>query len=121
MSGNRDRKIVSTPGGVFSDVSNYIKLIIRLMGDRRVNFLYKLLPVGTLLYFLVPDILIGPVDDAVIVWLGTYLFIELCPPEVVQEHKEALNKIVNSHWQEPPETPPLQEDDVVDAEFWEKE
>jgi hypothetical protein len=39
----------------------------------------------------VPDIAPGPIDDAAIIWLATYLFVELCPPDVVQEHLEALN------------------------------
>ena len=30
------------------------------------------------------------VDDAAILWLGSYLFTELCPPEVVEEHMKAL-------------------------------
>lgn len=67
-----------------------IKLIIRLICDRRVHPLLKLLPLVPALYFIFPDLLIGPVDDGLIVWLGSYLFLELCPPLVVEEHRNQL-------------------------------
>ncbi|MBA4399646.1 MAG: hypothetical protein C0396_07240, partial [Anaerolinea sp.] len=56
-----------------------VKLIMRLMADKRVFPLLKLLPVGTLLYLVIPDIVIGPLDDAAVVGLGMSLFVELCP------------------------------------------
>jgi uncharacterized membrane protein YkvA (DUF1232 family) len=73
-------------------------LILRLMGDRRVNFLLKLLPIGALIYLVSPiDLLpgvmipfIGVLDDAAVIWLGASLFVNLCPEEVVQEHQLAL-------------------------------
>ena len=90
--------IVTQQGGVVRNVLNQLKLIFRLMGDRRVNFLAKLIPVGAFAYLLMPADLapnvvlpvIGMVDDAAILWLGTYIFTELCPPEVVEEHMKAL-------------------------------
>jgi hypothetical protein len=91
MPENSNRKITFTQGGsFFQDLSLRIKLIIRLMGDSRVSPLVKLMPIGSLLYFVVPDIAPGPIDDAAVIWLATYLFVELCPPNVVQEHMEAL-------------------------------
>ena len=106
------------PGGVISDLSNYIKLILKLMGDRRVNPFLKILPIGTLVYFIFPDIIPGPVDHALFVWLGSYLFIELCPDDVVEEHMQRLN--MDSRKQKK-EKPSAQNDNVVDAEFWEPE
>ncbi len=94
MSENKFRKIVTAKGGVFNDLVTRIKLIVRLMGDTRVNPLLKLLPVGALIYFIIPDLVIGPVDDVVVMWLGGYLFIELCPPEIVKEHMQALNQVI---------------------------
>jgi uncharacterized membrane protein YkvA (DUF1232 family) len=75
------------------------KLVGRLIGDRRVNGLLKLIPIASIIYLvspidLVPGLavpLLGALDDAAVVWIGTTLFIELCPPEVVQEHREALD------------------------------
>ena len=117
MSENKDREVVPSSGGVFSDLAVRIKLIMRLMADPRVNPLIKLLPVGSLLYLLFPDIAPGPIDDVVIVWLGSYLFVELCPPEVVQEHMDDLTRVVPGEWRDPQD--PV--DQVVDAEYWEKE
>jgi hypothetical protein len=91
MPENSNRKITFSQGGsFFQDLGLRIKLIIRLMGDSRVSPLVKLLPIGSLLYFVVPDIAPGPIDDAAVIWLATYLFVELCPPDVVQEHMNAL-------------------------------
>jgi hypothetical protein len=100
-------------GGFFQDVSNRFKLIFRLMGDKRVSPLIKLLPIGSLVYFLVPDLVLGPIDDAVVIWLGTYVFVELCPPEIVKEHMNELTGVVNSEWREPE----IEADEVVDAEY----
>lgn len=116
MSENKDRDLIPNKGGVFNDLTSRIKLVIRLLGDQRVSPLIKLLPIGSLLYFLVPDLVVGPIDDVAVIWLGSYLFVELCPPEVVQEHLEALNLAI------PGETPRPKgpEDEVIEGEFWEK-
>ncbi|WKZ36116.1 MAG: YkvA family protein [Anaerolineales bacterium] len=102
---------VSQEGGVVRNILNQLKLIARLMGDRRVSFFAKLIPVGALIYLISPiDAIsipvIGVVDDAALLWLGSYIFTELCPPEVVAEHMKELTGNVNSGGQ----------DDVVDAE-----
>jgi uncharacterized membrane protein YkvA (DUF1232 family) len=55
-----------------------------------------LIPVGALVYLVSPiDIVMGipglaALDDAAVLWFGSSLFIELCPPEVVQEHRQSL-------------------------------
>ena len=95
---------------------NQLKLIFRLMGDKRVSFLAKLVPMGAFAYLLMPaDIapnvvlpVIGMVDDAAILWLGTYIFTELCPPEVVDEHMKALAGNMKPN--------DVNNDDVVDGE-----
>lgn len=66
------------------------RLALRLFRDRRVPFITKLLPLGALGYFLYPDLLPIILDDAAVVGFGTYLFMELCPPAVVAEHRQAL-------------------------------
>ena len=118
MADKQNKDVVSANDGVFSNLSNYIKLVARLMADKRVNPFVKLLPVGTLAYFIIPDLAPGPIDDAMVIWLGTYLFVELCPPEVVQEHRDKLEQVVPGEWKDPVEDT---EDRIVDAEFWEKE
>ncbi len=95
------------PGSsLINDLTHQVRLIARLMADSRVPFYLKALPVGSLLYLLFPDLAPGPIDDALIIWLGTYLFVELCPPEVVQEHRDALHGVVDTTWRdlEPGET-----------------
>ncbi|MFN3741135.1 MAG: DUF1232 domain-containing protein [Anaerolineales bacterium] len=91
------RSIVPYRGGVWRDLFLHIKLVLRLMGDRRVNFFLKFLPLLALAYLLWPYDpvplyipVIGALDDAAVIWLGTSLFIELCPSEVVQEHLKHL-------------------------------
>jgi hypothetical protein len=91
-------------GGVLYELGVRLKLILRLMGDRRVNPLLKLLPVGTLVYLVVPDLVIGPIDDAVVIWLGSVLFVELCPQEVVKEHLDNLHSVVDGEWRETEES-----------------
>lgn len=103
-------------GGVFYNLALRVKLVIRLLSDPRVSPLLKILPIGALFYLIIPDIAPGPVDDAAIVWLGTYLFVELCPPDIVQEHLEALSQVVQGEWQDPLGD----EDEIIEAEFWEE-
>jgi hypothetical protein len=121
MSENKDRKIISVSGGMLNDLAIRIKLILRLMADSRVHPLLKLIPVGSFLYLIFPDLLPGPVEDVAIIWLGTYLFVELCPPEVVQEHMEALKQVVPAQWNEAQEGSAPAEPQIIEGEFWEKE
>jgi uncharacterized membrane protein YkvA (DUF1232 family) len=75
------------------------KLVGRLIADPRVNALLKLIPIASIIYLISPIDLIpggvipvvGALDDAAVVWLGTTLFIEMCPADVVQEHRDALD------------------------------
>lgn len=87
---------VGPQGGMVRNFINRTKLILRLLGDRRVSAWVKLIPIGSLVYLFSPiDLLMGvpgvaAVDDVTVLWLGSTLFVELCPPEVVQEHIKAL-------------------------------
>ena len=110
---NRNRpKLTSS---FFSTIADEIRLVLRLMADRRVNPFLKLLPIGTVLYFFIPDLIIGPIDDALIMGIGTYLFIELCPPYIVEEHREALKNIVDSELSDVDnDRIPIYEDDIIE-------
>ena len=90
MPEKEDREITPHRGGFFEGFLLRIKLIIRLMGDSRVNPLLKLVPLASLVYFIMPDLAPGPVDDVAVIWIGLYLFVELCPPEVVAEHMQEV-------------------------------
>ena len=114
MTDRNKRNIISSEGGFFSGISDHIKLVIRLMGDKRVSPFLKLIPIGTVAYLFIPDLIIGPLDDAAIIGLGIYIFVELCPPEIVEEHRAALARTIPCQWHYPQQTG---EDEVVDAEF----
>jgi len=90
---NSPKKIVPSSGGFLHELALRIKLILRLMGDRRVNFFVKLLPIFSLLYIINPIDVPGPLDDAAVVGVGMYLFFELCPADVVQEHLNELRSV----------------------------
>ena len=71
---------------------NFARLYWRLFRDRRVPILPKALLVLTLVYVVspldvIPDFIpvIGEMDDVAVVLSGLWLFIRLCPPEVVRE------------------------------------
>jgi hypothetical protein len=115
MFDKKDRMITpSKGGGIFYGLANRIKLVFRLIADRRVNPWLKLLPIGSVIYLIAPDLMPGPIDDAAVIWLGAYLFVELCPPEVVHEHMKSLNLVSD---EKPDE---INDDDIVDAEYWEE-
>jgi uncharacterized membrane protein YkvA (DUF1232 family) len=116
MADKKSTEIVAAPqSGMIHTVVTRAKLILRLMGDPRVSPFVKLLPLGALVYLVSPvDILMGvpglsALDDAAILGLGYYFFIEMCPPGVVEEHIKALEGI-----EEKKET--RASDDVVDGE-----
>jgi len=91
-------KMIVPQGGMLRDFVTRLKLIGRLMGDSRVNFFLKLIPIAALAYLispvdLVPGValpVIGVLDDAAVLWIGSTLFVELCPPNIVKEHSNQL-------------------------------
>lgn len=97
MADKKSNKLMVPPqGGMLRDLVKRLKLISRLMGDSRVNLFVKLLPLASLAYLFWPiDAVaipvIGVLDDAAILWIGTTLFVELCPPNVVKEHQAELD------------------------------
>ncbi|MFZ5882976.1 MAG: YkvA family protein [Chloroflexota bacterium] len=112
MANRKDRQLTVPQGGMMRDFVLRLKLIGRLMGDKRVNFFLKLLPLASVAYLfwpvdVVPAIalpIIGVLDDAAILWIGSTLFVELCPPEVVREHMQNLRSNLD------------EANDVIDAE-----
>jgi hypothetical protein len=107
---DKSREIDPAPEGLVDSLLVRIRLIFRLMSDPRVSPMAKLLPLGTLIYLFVPDIFPGPVDDALVFWLGNVFFVELCPPEVVQEHLDDLRNTIPAEWRDP------LEEDIIDAD-----
>lgn len=108
---------LSTTIGFLNGITKRVKLIGRLMVDRRVNPLLKLLPIGALIYLIVPTDLMPllPFDDAAVLWLGAYLFIEMCPQAIVQEHMRTIEAESSLKMDETPvQTTP---GEVIDGEF----
>ena len=78
---------------------NFIRLFIRLMRDPRVPYYLKLFVYGAILYCICPiDLIrdfpllgIGYLDDAAILFLALRKLVMGSPPEVVQEHVEAIS------------------------------
>jgi uncharacterized membrane protein YkvA (DUF1232 family) len=105
---NKREIINNQNSGFFQDLVLRLKLILRLIGDRRVNPFLKLLPIAAAIYVISPlDLIpgavlpiIGALDDAAVLWLGTTLFMALCPDEVVQEHTNALQNVVAGSWRD---------------------
>ena len=110
-----DRKsgkfIVPSQGGAMRSFVQRLKLIGRLMADSRVNIFIKVLPLASLGYLILPADLIPVVpfisalDDVAILWIGSTLFVELCPDDVVKEHMQSLESNLTDI-----------SDDVVDVE-----
>ncbi len=94
------RRSGSKGGGFFDGLSLRVRLILRLMRDPRINPFLKLLPIGALLYLVIPEPIIGPIDDVFLLWLGTTLFVELCPQHIVQEHWAELTSVIDAEWRE---------------------
>ena len=107
-----DRNLDPKKGGFISEIVIQAKLVIRLMKDSRINPLLKILPFGGLVYLVIPDILIGPIDDAAILFAGSYLFLELCPQPIVQEHLQILLNERENGIKKVQE-----EENIIDAEF----
>jgi uncharacterized membrane protein YkvA (DUF1232 family) len=105
--------LVSQQGGMIRNFINRTKLIWRLMGDRRVSPWVKLIPIAAVAYWISPvDLIMGipgldAIDDITVLWFGSTLFVELCPPAVVKEHVKALAGNLDLDGTQ---------DDVVDAE-----
>ena len=81
-------QLPSKPGELFYEISLRVRLLFRLMMDKRISPLLKAIPLASALYWISPiDLMpIIPLDDAGVVGLGFYLFFELCPQEIVQQH-----------------------------------
>ena len=110
------RRLVSKPdSGFFAGLGVQARLLWRLIQDDRVNPLYKLLPLASFLYLIFPLDFFGPIDDALVIWLGSLLFIELSPPEVVQEHRAAIDPLSKAEEEETES--PIEEKDIIDADF----
>jgi uncharacterized membrane protein YkvA (DUF1232 family) len=97
----------SSQGNIVRQTILRARLIWRLMRDGRVSPLLKLIPVGGLAYVLFPlDLIVdlipvaGQLDDAGILLGSLWLFVEMCPADVVREHWDELTAVTAAAWRE---------------------
>lgn len=118
MSSDKKSPLIPRDTRFLTSITNRIKLIYRLMMDPRVNALLKVLPLSSLVYFIFPDLMPGPIDDAVMLWLSTYLFVELCPQDVVDEHMKEINQVITGEYRDGnPDDAEIIDGEVVDIDY----
>jgi uncharacterized membrane protein YkvA (DUF1232 family) len=84
--------------GILGELVRNAQLVWRLLKDPRVPLPIKLIIPGVVgIYVLspidfMPDVLpiLGQIDDIAVLFGGVMLFIQMCPPDVVEEHRAAL-------------------------------
>ena len=124
---NQKKKVVQVgeAAGILAEIIKNIKLIWRLLNDRRVSPWLKMIVPATLLYLLfpidiIPDIApgLGQLDDIAIILLGLKLFVAMCPSEVVRQHLDELASIA-SPWRvvEENETPEAEPSRYIEAPY----
>lgn len=98
---SQERKPVVAPDntGVLTRFVRTLRLVWRLLNDSRVPVLPKLLIPAALGYLLfpidiVPDLILGlgQLDDVGVLAVAIATFIELCPRDIVEEHRRAIAK-----------------------------
>jgi uncharacterized membrane protein YkvA (DUF1232 family) len=95
-------------GNVIRQTILRARLVWRLMRDPRVLWLIKLIPFSSLIYLLFPtDIIIdvipilGQLDDMGVILASLWLFVELCPSDIVKEHWDDLTAVhVKGTWKD---------------------
>ncbi len=81
-----------------------LRLVWRLHADPRVPRWTKLIIPATIVYVLspidlIPDFILGlgQVDDIAILFMSVSLFLQVCPAEIVAEHRRALGEPLPEH------------------------
>jgi uncharacterized membrane protein YkvA (DUF1232 family) len=97
MNLNKTPNLPEIPGsqGFFHQLALRIKLFLRMMKDPRISIWLKALPVFSIIYLISPLDLapLMPLDDAAVLTLAFYLFIELSPKDVVDELMQELKNL----------------------------
>lgn len=110
------KQIGPPSGDFFASLAFRTRLFLRLMRDRRVNLFLKAIPFAGVIYLVFPFDIPTPIDDAVVLWVGVTVFMELCPPAVVAEHERALSLEISGASHESPRED-FSEEKIIDGEF----
>ena len=96
-----------------------VRLVGRLMMDRRVPLRIKLILPAALVYLvspldIIPDIVpaLGRIDDILVIFISVVLFLALSPREVVMEHLG-----IGGANSSPPESSSETDDNVVEGKY----
>ncbi len=89
---------VTNQVGILAELLRKAQLVWRLLKDSRVPLPTKLIIPGVVSVYLLspidfmPDVLplLGQIDDIAVLLAGVALFIEMCPRDIVDEHRAAL-------------------------------
>ncbi|MBN1317946.1 MAG: DUF1232 domain-containing protein [Anaerolineales bacterium] len=88
---------LSSTDGFWHGLIQQLRLVWRLLRDRRVPIWVKAVPFLSTAYLfipadIIPDVFVGlgQLDDLAIIALGLKLFLELAPPDILNEHMNAL-------------------------------
>lgn len=120
MNQNQPAKFGDKRNTPISEIVLHLKLIFALLGDGRVNFLLKVIPILGFIYMVYPIDLVSmipfvsAIDDIGVLWFTQYLFIELCPPNVVDEVRESLLNRLPAQDQGPTGN---NAEEIIDTEF----
>jgi uncharacterized membrane protein YkvA (DUF1232 family) len=118
---HKPQRLIPYRTNAFVRFANYLNLFWRLLLDRRVGFLLKLIPIGALIYVISPlDWIIPVVDDLVIAALAVVLFVELSPPEIAAEHRKAIESVLVGKWRDAPDETHIPEEEIIEGEFHEE-
>jgi uncharacterized membrane protein YkvA (DUF1232 family) len=96
--GDEQKPVISEERvGAVVQVLRTLRLVWRLLWDRRVPLFPKLIILAAAIYVispvdLIPDVILGlgQLDDIGISLLAIGVFIQLCPPALVEEHRRAI-------------------------------
>jgi len=114
MTNEEQKPDIQQAAGFLSEIFRQGALIWQLMRSGDVPSWIKFIPPLAILYLLspidiVPDPILGlgQLDDVAVLLLSVKLFVELCPPGVVQRMRDELGG----------STPPQPDQEVVDASY----
>jgi hypothetical protein len=85
---------------IIEELTIRLKLVWRLIKDRRVPIGLKIIPFVFAFYLPMPDLIFGPLDDVLLLALGLLLFVQLCPTKIVDEHMDELRNVIPGEWRE---------------------
>ena len=119
---NRTSRSPRSTIGLVGELIKNARLAWRLLNDRRVDTLYKVIPfvlVG--LYFFspidfIPDFIpvVGELDDLAVILLGIKFFIDLSPKEVVQQHLAEMTSVTGRYR---PSNEKSTEESTIEAQY----